>query len=82
MDFDSLVTAFNEFYQTYTIVVVVLAIGLVIWAYRNPKESFKFFLFLLFMAAVLFAISLFSDTVNIGASSKQQMIHKTEQADQ
>ncbi|HKI51488.1 MAG TPA: hypothetical protein VJ995_05395 [Geothermobacteraceae bacterium] len=82
MNFDSLSSAFYEFYQSYTIVVVVLAIGLVIWAYRNPKESLKFFLFLLFMAAVLFAISLFSDTVNIGSGSKRQMIHKTEQADQ
>ena len=82
MDLDSLLAALHQFYQTYTIVVVVLAIGLLIWVYRNPKESFKFLLFLLFMAAALYAIGLFTDTVNIGAGSKQQMIHNSEPATQ
>jgi RsiW-degrading membrane proteinase PrsW (M82 family) len=77
MDFDNLVNQVSNFYQQYTIVVVVLAVGLLIMIYRNPKESFKFLVFLLFLGAVIYAIGLFGDTVTTGVGSKQQMIHKT-----
>jgi len=77
MDFDNLVNQVSNFYQQYTIVVVVLALGLLIMIYRNPKESFKFLVFLFFLAAVIYAIGLFGDTVTTGVGSKQQMIHKT-----
>ena len=77
MDFDNLFNQVSNFYQQYTIVVVVLAVGLLITIYRNPKESFKFLVFLLFLAAVIYAIGLFGDTVTTGVGGKQQMIHKT-----
>jgi len=76
---------FNQalnFYQQYPLLVVGLAVILLFLIYRNPKESFKFMLFLLVMAAVIYAIGMFGETVNLGADSKQQMIHKTEQATQ
>jgi len=82
MSLDQMINSLASFYQQYTLAVVVVAIGLLIMIYRNPKESFKFLVFLLFMAAVIYAIGLFGETVNTGVGGKEQMIHKTEDASQ
>jgi len=82
MNFDNLANQVVNVYQQYTIVVVVLAVGLLIMIYRNPKESFKLLVFLLFLAAVIYAIGLFGETVTTGVGSKQQMIDKTPDASQ
>lgn len=82
MNFDNLANQVVNVYQQYTIVVVVLAVGLLIMIYRNPKESFKLLVFLLFLAAVIYAIGLFGETVTTGVGSKQLMIDKTPDASQ
>ena len=75
--FDSIVQFAVSFYHEYSIVVIVVGVILLVIAYNKPKESFKFAIFLVIMACVIYAIDLFGDSVDIGTKNKDQMIQKT-----
>ena len=77
MNFASLVDYASNVYNQYPLVVVAVAIVLLFMAYKKPKESFKFALMLLFIAAVFFAIGLIRDTLSTGTQNKDQMINKS-----
>ena len=77
MNFDSLMDYAINFHNQYPLVVVAVAIVLLFMAYKRPKESFKFTLMLLFIAAVFYAIGLIRDTLSTGTQSKDQMINKS-----
>lgn len=65
------------FFQQYPVVVVIIVLVLLFIAYKNPKESFKFVIFLVIMACALYAVVLLSEAVGIGKSNKDQGINKT-----
>ena len=77
MNFASLVDYAINVYNQYPLVVLAVAIGLLFMAYKKPKESFKFALMLLFIAAVFYAIGLIRDTLSTGTQNKDQMINKS-----
>lgn len=77
MDFDNVMNYAVGFYQEYSIVVLVLGVILLIVIYNKPKESFKFAIFLLFMAAVFYTIGLIGDAISTGSENKDQMVNKT-----
>ncbi len=81
MNFETLAEYVLSFYSHYPLVVAAIALVLLFIAYRKPKESFKFALFLLFMAAVFYAIGLFRDTLSTGALNADKMIHKSKGLD-
>lgn len=81
MNFDSLIDYAFRWYHQYPVVAAALAILLLIVAYKKPKGSFKFALLLLCIAAFLYAIGLFMDTLSLGTKGKDQMIHKTRSLD-
>ncbi len=75
--FDSIVQFAVSFYHEYSIVVIVVGVILLIIAYNKPKESFKFAIFLVIMACVIYAVDLFGESVDVGKQNKDQMIQKT-----
>ena len=75
--FDSLINFAVNFYHEYSIVVIVVGVILLIIAYNKPKESFKFAIFLVIMACVIYAVDLFGESVDVGKKNKDQMIEKT-----
>ena len=75
--FDNLVQYAVGFYHEYSIVVIVIGVVLLIIAYNKPKASFKFAIFIVIMACVLYAVGLFGKSVDIGTKNKDQIINKT-----
>jgi len=75
--FDQIVAHAINFYHSYPVVVIVVAVILLIVAYNKPKESFKFAIFLVIMACVLYAVGLFGKSIETGKENKNQMIEKT-----
>jgi len=82
MDFTSLIDNAHRLCNQYPIVAAVLLLVLLFMAYKKPKESFKFALLLLFMAAVFYAIGLFRDTLATGTRNKDRMIQQTKGLDE
>lgn len=81
MSFDILADYSLNFYSDYPLVVVAFAIVLLFLAYKKPRESLKFAIFLLFMAAVFYALGLFRDTLSTGTQSTNEGIHKAKNLD-
>lgn len=81
MNFDTLADYALNFYNNYPFVVVAFAIVLLFLAYKKPKESFKFAIFLLFMAAVFYALGLLRETLSTGTQSANEGIHKSKNLD-
>ncbi len=77
--FDRLISYFVSFYHEYSIVVIVIGVILLIVAYNKPKESFKFAIFLVIMACVLYAVGLFGDSIGLGQKNKSEAVNKTRQ---
>ena len=75
--FENIVQYAVGFYHEYSIVVIVIGVVLLIIAYNKPKASFKFVIFIVIMACVLYAVGLFGDSVDIGKKNKDQMVNKT-----
>lgn len=75
--FDKLLQYAAGFYHEYSIVVIVIAVILLIIAYNKPKESFKFVIFLVIIACVLYAVGLFGESVDIGKKNKDKMVEKS-----
>ena len=75
--FENLVDYAINFYHEYSIVVIVIGVVLLIIAYNKPKESFKFAIFLVIMACVIYAVGLFGKSLDIGKENKSQVIQKT-----
>jgi lipopolysaccharide export LptBFGC system permease protein LptF len=77
MNFDTLTDYALNFYSSYPFVVVAFALVLLFLAYKKPKESFKFAIFVLFMAAVFYALGTFRDTLSTGTQSANEGIQKS-----
>ena len=77
MNFASLMDYAFNFFNQYPLVVVAVAIVLLFMAYKKPKDSFKFALMLLFIAAVFYTIGLIRGTLSTGTQNKDQMINKS-----
>jgi hypothetical protein len=77
MNFDSLLnSAFNLVHQ-YSILAAATGVLLLFIAWKNPKATFKFVIFLLFLSAFFYAVSLFSGVTSLGSKNKDQMINQT-----
>lgn len=81
MSFDILADYSLNFYSNYPLVVVAFAIILLFVVSKKPRESFKFAIFLLFMAAVFYALGLFRDTLSTGTQSTNEGIHNSKNLD-
>jgi len=81
MNFETMWMYAVEFYHEYSIVVVVIAVIFVVIAYQKPKACFKFVIFLVIMACIIYAIGLFGESIETGTSNKDKMINKTRSLD-
>ena len=77
MNFTTLADYVLSFSSRYPYAVAAIAVILLFIVYRKPKESFKFVVFLLFMAAVFYALSLFRDTLSTGTQNAHEGIQKS-----
>lgn len=77
MEFDSLLAQVSDFFSQYPYVLAIIAVILLYLAYRKPKESFKFIIFLLFLAAVFYGLSLLHETLTTGSKGADGMVNKS-----
>jgi len=69
-----------EFYHDYPLIVIGLGVLTLIWAYLRPKQLLKGGLFLCFVIAMLYVLSLIDKGTGSSLSVKEKMMHKTERA--
>lgn len=80
MDFSTLLERLTAFYHDYTLLAIGLSVAVLIWAFLKPKEALKGFLFLCFIAAVFYVLSLMREGTGASISTKEKMMHRTEKA--
>jgi len=69
-----------ELYYNYPVIVIGLGILILIWVYLRPKQALKGGLFLCFVVAVFYLVSLMTEGTGSSLSAKEKMMHKTEKA--
>jgi len=80
MDPHSLLNRLIDFYHAYPIIVIGLGVLILIWAYLRPKQVLRGGLFLCFVIAVFYLVSLMGAGTDSSLSTKKQMMNKTEKA--
>jgi hypothetical protein len=76
MDFSGFIGGMVSFVQNYTLIAIVLALGLLFFMYRKPKLFFG----ILFLG--LFLVGLFYLIMNLagsGSEQKNRMLHEEEE---
>ena len=76
MDFSGFIGGMVSFVQNYTLIAIVLALGLLFFMYQKPKLFFG----ILFLG--LFLVGLFYLIVNLagsGSEQKNRMLHEEEE---
>jgi len=67
-----------SFAQNHTIIVIVLALGLLFFAYRKPKLFFSLLFLGLFLAGVFYVIT---RTAGPGSEQKKMILEEEKQSD-
>jgi hypothetical protein len=75
MDFSGFLDGIIPFAQNYTVIAVVLALGLLFFIYRKPKLFFALLLLGLFLAGLFYMIISMAGS---GSEQKKRLIHEEE----
>lgn len=80
MDFSEFTDSITSFVQNYTVIAIVLGLGLLYFIYRKPKLFFTLLFLGLFLAGLFYMIT---SIAGPGAEQKRKMIQQEEkQSDQ
>jgi len=80
MEFDQIIGFALVFIQTHLLISIASLLVVIYIACRNPKESFKFLLFLAFLAGACYFIMQLGNSTNSGVRAKEELGHKTQKA--
>ena len=75
MDFSGFMDGIVSFAQNHTVIVIVLALGLLFFIYRKPKLFFALLFLGLFLAGVFYMIT---SMAGLGSEQKKRLIHEEE----
>jgi len=73
MDFSGFMDGIVSFAQNHTVIVIVLALGLLFFIYRKPKLFFVLLFLGLFLAGVLYMITSMAGSAS---DQKKRLIHE------
>ena len=76
MDFAELISAGINFFQTQTLIAIIIIGVLGILFYLKPKAMFKLVALTLAFVAVFYILSLMGDVTSTGISQKREMVDK------
>jgi len=80
VDFSEFTDSITSFVQNYTVIAIVLGLGLLYFIYRKPKLFFTLLFLGLFLAGLFYMIT---SIAGPGAEQKRKMIQQEEkQSDQ
>ena len=78
MDFSGFIDGVVSFAQNYTLIAIVLALGLLFFTYRKPKLFFTLLFLGLFLSGVFYMITRMGGS---GSEQKKRLIHEEKQSD-
>lgn len=76
MNFAELISAGINFFQTQTLIAIIIIAVLGILFYLKPKAMFKVLAIILVFVAALYMLSLMGDVTSTGISQKREMVDK------
>ena len=80
MGVESIISWTVSFYHSYTVFVILFVVVMAIVTIIKPGPMFRFYLFVLFMAAVLYVLSYVADSVFSGSESRKNLSTKSTRA--
>ena len=75
MGFSGLIDGIVFFARNHAVIAIIVALGLLFFIYRKPKLFFTLFLIGLFLAGLLYIISILTGS---GSEQKKRLIHEQE----
>jgi hypothetical protein len=75
VDFSGFMDGIVSFAQNHTVIVIVVALGLLIFVYRKPKLFFVLLFLGLFVAGLFYMITSMAGS---GSEQKKRLIHEGE----
>ena len=75
MDFSGFMDRIVSFCQDHTVIVIVIALGLLLFMYRKPKMFFVLLFLGLFLAGLFYMIASLAGS---GWQQKERLIHRGE----
>lgn len=79
MNIERTIAIVTSFLLTHKIVALILLAALIIFAYKRPKEAFKFGLFVGLMLVVFYVISQLGESSFKGIQDKSHGVEKSKQ---
>ncbi|MFO7983497.1 MAG: hypothetical protein R6V08_08610 [Desulfuromonadales bacterium] len=73
MNFDSFVSWTVGLYHSYPVFVILFLVVMAIMTIINPGLMFRFYLFVLFMAAIFYVLSYVADSAFTGVESRKAL---------
>ncbi|MDJ0622117.1 MAG: hypothetical protein QNJ17_04070 [Desulfocapsaceae bacterium] len=73
LDFNNYWSLVYNFLATHQLLAIGIAIAVLIFAYKKPVEAVKFFGFCAFLVAILYIMSLLTESGSHGVSDKKEM---------
>ncbi|HKL48545.1 MAG TPA: hypothetical protein VJ882_02710 [Desulfuromonadales bacterium] len=80
MGVESIVSWTLDLYHSYTVFVILFLVVMAIVTIINPGPMFRFYLFVLFMASVLYVLSYVADSLISGSESRKNLSTKSMRA--
>ncbi len=68
-----------NFLITHQLISLCIAIALILFLWKKPKEFFRFTLFILAMALIFYIATFLNESMIGGIGNKHQMINETEE---
>lgn len=79
MEIEKYLSLITIFIHNNKLAALAILFAVAVFAYKKPKEAFKFSLFIIFMAVTMYFISLLGDTSFKGFQQKSEGVIETEQ---
>ena len=80
MEFDRITAHVTVFFQTHLLISIAALIVVVYFFYKNPKESFKFLVFIAILAIAGYFIMQLGSSTDTGLNAEKELTHKTKKA--
>jgi len=80
MDFDQIIAAVTSFYHDYQLISIIALIALAIFLYQDPKQTFKYLVFIIALLIAGYFILQLGKSSDPGTSGKRELGQKTQRA--
>ncbi len=80
MEFDQIIANVTGFVQAHMLISIAALVVVIYFFYQNPKESFKFLVFMSILGIAFYFVLQLSSSGDSGVSTKKELTEKTKKA--